>query len=295
MCQATDSADSSKRKCFLCSIRQHICNRTPCYIPSLLRIPPLPPPPLQTKPVSRLTGQRARPTATSAAEGSAGGGKAVALPTEAVATAVPSDSFLKSPSESPELIAPPGPTPRRTPWLSNSNVLLGALPPKGTRATSAYRGITYTLVVLTWGLQKQTISRNKAGGDDKVLPPLHVTAQGHPPCAACGSSWARTTQPLLCLWAVTRIAAKQVKKATPALHAPIAWTANSHIRLPLGPGMQRWPPSKPAMSYMGDWHSSMRAFLIALTRLPSFCRKHVAPRADVKSPTFLPAFWAFFQ
>lgn len=74
----------------------------------------------------------------------------------------------------------------------------------------------------------------------------------------------------------------------------MGWAARDQVRLPLGLGTQRWPPSKEPMSYTGDWHSSRRAFLRALTWLPCFRRKHVAPWAGVKHPNFLLAFWAFF-
>lgn len=197
MCQATDSADSSKLKCFLCSIHQHICDHTLCYISGLLRIPRLPLPPLQTKLLSRWTDKRDWPTATSATEGPAGSGKSSGLAQRGdvllVATMVSAGGFLKSPSKSLELMAPAGPRPRVMPQLCEDGILLGAPPPKGTRAALAHRATVYTLLVLTWALWKQTTSWKEAGGDDKVLSPLCVTAWGCPPHTAYGSSWARST------------------------------------------------------------------------------------------------------
>lgn len=73
-----------------------------CYIPGLLRIPRLPLLPLQTKPFSRWTDQRDTLTATSAAEGPAGDGKAASLPREAVCgwwpLQSPSVAFWRAPA-----------------------------------------------------------------------------------------------------------------------------------------------------------------------------------------------------
>lgn len=177
-----------------------------------------------------------------------------------VATMVSAGGFLKSPSKSLELMAPAGPRPRVMPQLCEDGILLGAPPPKGTRAALAHRATVYTLLVLTWALWKQTTSWKEAGGDDKVLSPLCVTAWGCPPHTACGSSRARSTWSLPCLRAVTRTAAKQIREVTPALHTFIVWTIHDCVRLPLGLGTQHWPPLKAPMSYMGDWCSSRRYF-----------------------------------
>lgn len=60
------------------------------------------------------------------------------------------------------------------------------------RPASQGNSIIYTLLVLTWGLQKQS-----AGRKQEECATLRVTAQGHLPHAACGSSPARSTQSLL--------------------------------------------------------------------------------------------------
>lgn len=132
------------------------------------------------------------------------------------ATAVSAGGSLESPSESPGLIAPAGPTPRARPQLPKDGVLLGAPPPKGTRATSAHGpgvgGIIHTLLVLTWRLQKQTMDqmeesrRSRQGAFSTKCDSPGTSAP-----RSLSSSLARGTWALLCLWAATRTAAKQLK------------------------------------------------------------------------------------
>lgn len=110
------------------------------------------------------------------------------------ATAAPTGGFLESARESPEHTIPVGPTPGATPRLFKDGVLLGAPPPKGTRATSAHRYHLYPpcanmrITETNYELEE---SRRRWQG----LSPLHISAQECPPHAAYGSSLAWSTNP----------------------------------------------------------------------------------------------------
>lgn len=247
MCQATDSADSSKLKCFLCSIHQHICDRTLSYISALLRVPRLPLPPLQTKPLSRWTDKRDRPTATSAPEGPAGSGKAVGLPPERWCAGGGHYGLCWWLSEEPQQ-EPGAHGPNQAQSKSDAAASRRRHPP--------------------WSTTSQ-VNKSRFGTQGYHL---------HPSCANMGIMETNyqleesRTWSLPCLWAVTRTAAKQLKKVTPALHTFTAWTVRDRVRLPLGLGTQRWPPPTVPMSYMGvhpgDISDSpdMALFLLKKTR-----------------------------